>query len=231
MKAAEFDKFAEEYRGLHKDNIRASGEQPEFFAEYKVQDLASLLETLGIAGPTKGLDFGGGIGNSIPYFSKHLPDCALTCLDVSARSLEIAEQRFPNGADFVCFDGSAIPYPDATFDFAFSACVFHHIPEAVQTDLMREVNRVLKTGGVFVIFEHNPYNPLTVRAVNDCPFDENAVLIRAGQLKQRIAAAGFSNPRHVYRIFFPGMLRWLRPLEKHMGKLPLGAQYFVYARK
>ena len=37
---AEFDKFADEYRAIHAHNIRLSGEAPEFFAEYKVRDLA-----------------------------------------------------------------------------------------------------------------------------------------------------------------------------------------------
>ena len=42
-----------------------------------------------------------------------------------------------------------------------------------------ELKRVLRAGGACVIFEHNPLNPLTVQAVNTCPFDENAVLIKA----------------------------------------------------
>ena len=36
MDSAEFDKFAREYRSLHQANIGASGEAPEYFAEYKM---------------------------------------------------------------------------------------------------------------------------------------------------------------------------------------------------
>ena len=43
MDEAEFDKFADEYRGLHAANIRLSGEEPEYFAEYKVVDIAAEL--------------------------------------------------------------------------------------------------------------------------------------------------------------------------------------------
>ncbi|MBB5503094.1 hypothetical protein [Paraburkholderia sp. MM5384-R2] len=40
MGKAEFDSFADEYLSLHARNIAASGEAPEFFAEYKIRDIA-----------------------------------------------------------------------------------------------------------------------------------------------------------------------------------------------
>ncbi|WP_429292339.1 hypothetical protein [Paraburkholderia sp. CI3] len=40
MDKAEFDSFADEYLSLHARNIAASGEGPEFFAEYKIRDIA-----------------------------------------------------------------------------------------------------------------------------------------------------------------------------------------------
>lgn len=231
MEQAEFDKFAEEYKSLHRSNIRASGEDPEYFAEYKVSDTAALIRELGLPDDGRGLDFGTGIGNSLPYFAKHLPRCSLTGLDVSTKSLEIAGQRFPGQAELVCFDGQTLPFADESFDFAFAACVFHHIPEDSQSRLLEELQRVLRPDGLMMVFEHNPYNPLTVRAVNTCPFDENAVLINAARLKQRIRNAGFSNVEHRYRIFFPGPLRSLRRLESILHQIPLGAQYYVSARR
>ena len=43
MDEVEFDKFADEYRDLHAANIKLSGEDPEYFAEYKVVDIATEL--------------------------------------------------------------------------------------------------------------------------------------------------------------------------------------------
>ena len=40
MDEVEFDKFADEYRAMHAANIRITGEDPEYFAEYKVVDIA-----------------------------------------------------------------------------------------------------------------------------------------------------------------------------------------------
>jgi hypothetical protein len=43
VEEAEFDKFAAEYRSLHAASIKASGESPEYFAEYKIVDVAAEL--------------------------------------------------------------------------------------------------------------------------------------------------------------------------------------------
>ena len=230
MDEAEFDRFADEYRALHAANIRLSGESPDFFAEYKVADVAATLgDSLGDTPMI--LDFGAGVGTSVPYFRKYFPRCGLTCLDVSRRSLEVGRARFEGQAEFVYFSGVRVPFADASFDLVFFACVLHHIPHGEHPALLAEARRILRPGGMLVVFEHNPYNPLTVRAVNTCPFDANAVLLKAGSLKRSAVRAGFSPGLLRYRIFFPRALRSLRRLERGLRWLPLGAQYSYYAGK
>jgi SAM-dependent methyltransferase len=233
MDETEFDKFADEYEALHRASIAISGEEPDFFAEYKIRDIAR--DHARHADPLRAsptvLDFGSGNGASVPFVRKHLPAAQLTCVDVSRRSLALAEKRFPSLARFVPFDGTRLPLPAEHFDIAYAACVFHHIDPAEHVSLLKELRRVLRPGGSLFVFEHNPYNPLTVRVVNSCPFDENARLIRAVDLKQRLAEAGFASTRIRYRIFFPHALRALRPLEAALAWLPLGGQYCALARK
>ncbi|GAB3099948.1 class I SAM-dependent methyltransferase [Aestuariicella hydrocarbonica] len=230
MEEAEFDKFAEEYSNIHNANIRLSGENSDFFSEYKIQDLAKLIDghdsrSLDI------LDFGCGVGKSIPYMHKYFPQSHLTGLDVSQKSLNIARHHHAPIAEFQHFDGQQIPYPDASFDIIFTACVFHHIDEEEHESLFTEIYRCLKPGGMFVIFEHNPLNPLTVHAVNTCPFDENAKLIISGRIKKKLTHAHFSDIKLCYRIFFPSLFKRLRPAEMFLTKLPLGAQYYLAAKK
>ena len=230
MDRAEFDKFADEYRAVHAANIRSSGETPEYFAEYKIVDVARQLTGMGIS-PNRILDFGAGVGSSVPYIRRHLPGASLTCLDVSEKSLRLAASRFEREADFQLFDGHSIPFPDSSFDVAFTACVFHHVEASEHDSLLREIRRVLRPRGAFFLFEHNPLNPLTVRTVNACPFDENAILIRASVMCKRLDEAGFSTIKRRYRIFFPRALKLLRGLERMLHWCPLGAQYYISARK
>jgi SAM-dependent methyltransferase len=233
MEEAEFDKFAAEYRALHAANIRLSGEAPEYFAEYKIVDIAHELARLGTprAEAPRVLDFGAGVGYSVPFFERHLPRSRVTCLDVSKKSLEIGAARHGTQADFRHFDGAVVPFGAETFDIALASCVFHHIPRAEHVALLGELHRVLATGGLLFVFEHNPLNPLTRHAVDTCPFDENAELIRAPTMRGRVRAAGFASPEVKYRIFFPHALRALRPLEPRLSWLPVGAQYYVVAKK
>lgn len=236
MYEAEFDQFADEYRANHAQNIRASGENPEYFAAYKIADVAQVWKQLNpnfdaVSSAPSILDFGGGTGNSVPFFRRFFPQAELTCLDVSQKSLAIAQERFPGQANYLNFDGQTIPFPDQSIDIGFAACVFHHIPAADHGRLLRELWRVLKLGGCLLVFEHNPWNPLTVQAVNTCPFDENAVLISGPVFRDRLCQAGFTRTDLRYRIFFPKALASLRWLEPYLTWLPLGAQYYALGRK
>jgi ubiquinone/menaquinone biosynthesis C-methylase UbiE len=233
MDKAEFDKFADEYNALHAQNIAISGETPEFFASYKIKDLATeyMARQCNAGRVPAVLDFGAGIGTSVPFVRKYLPQSKLTCVDVSTRSLEIGQRRFGSQATFVSFAGNTLPFPEATFDVAYAACVFHHIDHAEHVRLLGELHRVLVRGGMLAVFEHNPYNPLTVKTVNECIFDETARLIPARAMRRRVIEARFHSTRIRYRIFFPRVLRGLRPLERRMAWIPLGAQYYVLAIK
>ncbi|MDQ7978070.1 class I SAM-dependent methyltransferase [Paraburkholderia sp. SARCC-3016] len=226
---AEFDSLADEYRHVHEKNIAVTGESPEYFSEYKIADLAQSVNDRACQ-KLRILDFGSGIGNSIPYFRKYFPDSELTCADVSARSIEIAQSRFPGAENYVKID-EVIPLPTNSYDIIFSACVFHHIPHDQHTYWLGELSRIAKSNGTLAIYEHNPLNPLTVRAVNTCPLDVNAKLIVAKQMKSTILQSGWRQAEVAYKVFFPSMLARMRGLERRLEWLAFGAQYRVLARR
>ena len=223
---AEFDQFADEYDQQHRANIAVTGEGPEYFAEYKIREFRSMVPQ----SARELLDFGSGTGNSFPYFRKYFAAAHLTGVDVSQRSLDIAQERFPEAAGIKMSD-NRIPTADNSFDAAFSACVFHHIPHEEHLHWLGELRRVVRVGGKLAIFEHNPLNPLTVHAVNTCPFDINAKLIRAGAFAHAFRQAGWKNVKINYHVFFPRKLAALRSMEGKLSWLPLGGQYSVLAEK
>jgi len=227
---AEFDQFADEYHNLHEANIRITGEGPEYFSEYKTRDL-SRVEQIVSGDVKKILDFGTGVGNSIPFLAKYFPGTSLFGTDVSDKSLTLARKRFDGLGEFSLFDGIKLPYSDGQFDLALATCVFHHIPAEEHIELIQEVSRSLRSGGAFMIYEHNPINPMTLHAVNTCPFDENAVLLKRCQVRNMLREAGMEVVLQEYRVFFPSFLKLLRPLEKYLAWLPLGAQHFVVGKK
>jgi SAM-dependent methyltransferase len=230
MDRIHFDQVADEYYALHARNIRSSGEAPEFFAEYKVKDVAAVMADAAQK-PLQILDFGAGVGNSLPYWRRYFPKSVIVGADVSSRSLMLAMRRFPGVAALIVFDGDRLPFGDRSFDAAFAANVFHHIHPNEHYKHLCDVFRVLRPGGRFFLFEHNPFNPLTVRAVETCEFDRDAELVPPRLARSRLQTAGFDDIEIRYRIFFPHFLRGLRPFEKWLTALPLGAQYCAIATR
>jgi ubiquinone/menaquinone biosynthesis C-methylase UbiE len=228
MQRAEFDQFADDYDKQLRETISVTGEGPEYFSDYKIADLATFVDNHSL--PSDHIfDFGSGIGNSLPYFRKYFPSSKLSCADVSARSMEIAHTRFPGPEAYVKIEREHIPVADRSQDITFSACVFHHIPHEEHINWLRELLRITKAGGVLMIYEHNPLNPLTVRAVNTCPFDVNARLILGSALRSAAFEAGWRAPKIDYRLFFPRSFAAFRPFEQQLGWLFLGAQYRLTA--
>jgi ubiquinone/menaquinone biosynthesis C-methylase UbiE len=226
MDRAEFDQFADEYDAMHRANVAITGEAPDYFAEYKIRALRRQVP----CPIARIVDFGAGVGNSAPHFHRYFAGSELTFADVSQRCLDLGQARFPGLGRPLLIAASAIAAADAEFDLAFSACVFHHIPHAEHVAWLRELRRVVRPAGWLAIFEHNPLNPLTVRAVNTCPFDANARLIGARTLVARCRDAGWESIAVRYHLFFPRMLAALRPLEASLHRLPFGGQYSVVAR-
>lgn len=69
------------------------------------------------------------------------------------------EYDFFPGAEFyiICASAELLPLEDNSVDLVISNCVFMHIPEAQIRNLMIEISRVLKPGGIFV-FNHSFHN-------------------------------------------------------------------------
>lgn len=226
---SEFDKFAEEYSSILRNSTKSFGENPDFFAEYKVKDLFEFVSTHKKSDDFI-LDFGSGIGNSIPWFRKYFSKSNLICADVSNKSLELSANRFPGNEKYLLLDNE-IRLSDNSVDIVFATCVFHHIPLDEHSLWLKEIKRVLKEGGILFVFEHNPLNPLTRRTVNQCPFDENAILIYKNSFIKKLRDTGFSSTDFSYRLFFPNQLSFLRRLEKYLKKFFIGAQYSVVGIK
>jgi SAM-dependent methyltransferase len=117
------------------------------------------------------------------------------------------------------------------FDVIFAANVFHHISTGLRRHAMEQIYEALKPSGLFFLFEHNPYNPLVVRIVRECPFDKGVILIKPAHARKLFSSARLKVERQAYYFFFPRSLSFLRWSEKFMGYIPFGAQYMLVGRK
>jgi SAM-dependent methyltransferase len=220
--SAEFDRHAESYDAEHQKSIRASGEDPEYFAQYK---LRCMERVLGAHFGAPVLDFGCGIGNLTHLLVRSFPD--VSGYDPSIESVKAARARSPGCS----FYDNVEALPTGHYGAAVLANVLHHVPVAERRGLIATIARALAPGGKLIVFEHNPMNPVTRRAVAACSFDEDAVLLYPWEVKRLLRDAGLTRVTLDYIVFFPRVLAMLRPLEPRLAWLPGGAQVVAHATK
>jgi 2-polyprenyl-3-methyl-5-hydroxy-6-metoxy-1,4-benzoquinol methylase len=209
-----FDQYAPTYREAHRQSVRLSGEGPEYFAEHKLGCLARA----GVSAAHSVLDYGCGTGSLTRLLCGRF--AFVGGFDPSAESAKVAREHAPTAT--IYDDEGAIPRE--RFDAAVLSGVLHHVPPAERARLVASVAQKLKPRGRLFVFEHNPYNPLTRRAVRLCPFDDDAILLPPREVRGLLEGASLAPVLQDYVLFFPRPLAPLRPLEPWLGWFPLGAQ-------
>ncbi|MGY4472639.1 class I SAM-dependent methyltransferase [Bradyrhizobium sp. USDA 3364] len=224
IKGAEFDAYTANYNEEINKALNFSGLDIDFFARVKNDYLVDILDARqGGAAKAELLDVGCGVANA----HKQLTDRVgrISGVDVSSASIAVARQRNP-GIHYEVFDGTHLPFGNKSFDCAFAINVFHHVPIALRSALVADVRRVLRPGGLFVIFEHNPFNPVTRRIVNTCEFDKDAVLLKRRDSETLLDSAGFNDISTRYIFSVPAAGPLLRRVDRLFSLLPFGAQYY-----
>ena len=116
------------------------------------------LQGLTIGAETKVLDLCCGSGQATQYLVKSSQD--VMGLDISPVSLQRAQRNVPQ-AKYVEALAEEIPFPDAEFDLVHTSVAMHEMKPAVLQQILKEVYRVLKPGGVFALVDfHKPTNLL-----------------------------------------------------------------------
>ena len=217
----EFDDLIDNYRELHSKQIALSGESGEFFAAYKAEKLAQWLPQL--QGPVAILDFGCGDGLMASRVHHRFSAARVIGVDASPRSVEHAQRKYGGEAEFLWANDRHLPFPDATFDMIYASGVFHHIPFGEHAGYLDEIFRALKSNGAFVLFEVNPFNPLSVWIFKTGVIDKSATMIFPARARKTLKPYGRIKTK--YYFFFPGFTRFLRVLEPYLEWLPLGGLY------
>ena len=227
MNKNEFDEYIKNYRLNLNKTLSLSGETSDFFAQYKAQKLRSWFPAL-VERKATILDYGCGDGTMANYVAKQFPKAAVHGIDPSKLSIEYAAQHHPS-IKFIPMKKNNITYPPETFDLVYAAGVFHHISSSEHDYFLSHILRILKPGGHFVLFELNPYNPLTQRTFRRCPIDKNRTMLSPGYAKKILSTAGSVKTK--YYCFFPAFFKKLRVVEKYLTWLPLGALYACIVQK
>ncbi len=133
-------------------------------AELDALMLDTIMEVSGLERLVKGrfIDIGCGNGETIREIEKLHPTLQFSGVDRSPKAVAAARQNNPQ-ADIRQGYFSAIPFKSGEFDVAFSTLIFDYAGGDLRhpsfrksfnvADLAREVHRILRNGGIYIIFE------------------------------------------------------------------------------
>jgi SAM-dependent methyltransferase len=225
---SDFDRYALSYEEALAKALAVSGETDEYFSRGRVRFLKRCLQRVHARPIDSVLDFGCGVGAGIPALQDEFAARRIVGIDVSSESLNIARRRCLHGAEFhLCDD--YVPRQD--IDLAFCNGVFHHIVPDARLKAVHLIRRSLRSGGVFALWENNPWSAGARYIMARCEFDRDAIVISAREAVRLITAAGLRVVGVRFFFVFPRMLRHLRWLEPYLARMPLGAQYQVLSVK
>mgnify|MGYP003640054883 CR=1 FL=1 len=226
----EFDSHAQEYTDSINQSIEFSGCDHAFFTALKATEIAGLLKAAGAPTAPRVLDVGCGVGVIHPHLRAACQGIDLVGIDVSQASIDLATERNPE-SHFQCYDGHRFPFADGSFDAVFTICVLHHVAPAERAALTSELFRVVRPGGMGIIIEHNPMNPVTRHVVNSCDMDRDAILLTSGECTDLLSGAGFADVKTRFIAFLPFKAAWVRRLESLIKNIPLGAQFITHGKR
>jgi SAM-dependent methyltransferase len=226
---ATFDAHADTYEDEVRSSIAFAGRELEFFTARKVDRLVDVAGRLvGDPDQLSVLDVGCGLGLTDTVLEPRVGE--LHGLDPASEAVGQAQERNV-GVRYCAGDARGLPYAPASLDLATMICVLHHIDSDQRAAVAAELARVVKPGGLVVVFEHNPLNPATRVAVSRCEFDVGVELLTQGTTKRLLASVGLDVVEVRSIIFTTSTSAWADRLDRSLGSIPFGAQYYVAARR
>lgn len=229
-KQREFDLYSESYQEMLSDPMRDrfADADSEFFHTRKRDLILSYLKKhVPDRQHLSYLDVGCGFGQLMSLFRGDF--ARIAGCDVSegmighASGLDVRLQNQP----------CELPFESAAFDIISAVCVYHHVAKPDRMALTVEIARVLKPRGIFVVIEHNPYNPVTQIIVARHPIDRDAQLLSPRAMRSLLPDAGLAPCSTSYFLYFPEKIynRGGAAVEHWLSRVPLGGQYAVFSRK
>lgn len=107
------------------------------------------------------LDLGCGDGAVLAMLAERLHLDRAVGVDILPERVERARAARPH-LDVRVADGTALPFPDASFDAVLAMTVFSSVPGPVREAMAREIERLVRPGGCFAWYDmrtRNPGNP------------------------------------------------------------------------
>lgn len=85
-------------------------------------------------------------------------DCKIIGVDISQGQIAQAQKKIGNNSDNLIFnvmDAKSLDFKDDNFNIVIISAALHEMDKDERINVLREIYRVLKSDGIFLIFEHH----------------------------------------------------------------------------
>ncbi len=164
-----------------------------------IPPISALVRERGGADQVRLLDVGCGTGRTLHQLARAHPTMRLYGIDLSPAYIKLARRRLAD-VDEVALavdNAEALPFADATFDAATSVYLFHELPRNARRNVVRELARVVKPGGLVVLEDSAQLaeSPELAKVLHEFPRDFHEPFYEdylSDDLAALVAEAGFS---------------------------------------
>jgi len=154
-----------------------------------------LMEETKITDGMRILDVGCGTATLALMIKEAFPGVDVVGIDPDERILRKARDKVDGAGMAIALDqGSAVklPYADASFDRAISSLVFHHLTTDQKLAAAKEILRVLRPAGRFILADFGRPHTLLMRVISAATYHlEEAADNIVGRLPEIFREAGF----------------------------------------
>ena len=107
------------------------------------------------------MDMGSSTGISTKFIQRGFPEASILGVELSPYFLAVAlydSDMTDDSLHFLHANVENVPLDDESFDVITCQFLFHEVPYWNQLEIMKEAHRLLKTDGILVILDLNPYD-------------------------------------------------------------------------
>ncbi len=119
----------------------------------KYIEIKRLREYSQLPGGGSVLEIGCGNGYGSGLIKKYFFPRKIYAIDLDEKMIAIAKEKQDKAISFSVMNATRLKFKDKTFDAIFDFGVIHHIPN--WRDCLKELKRVLKPGGQFIIEDYS----------------------------------------------------------------------------